>query len=1168
MSRDQMEDVFPIEFNFKQGEQPTAAKLNGLVKFTDSAFSRVTQAVGDPWDAANPPHTSALSLEKLSQASIARILGPSDYASPLGGCWNEQMTTTVEVTLEENKNSWTLGYPLVEVSTPVTEKSTSVSSFVTKLSWGSDIVVTTDPDGVLSDIKSSIDEVVSDGDFYVDFYTGTITAYSSSSSSIILTISNLHMLGAGVPWGTHNVIPNWEETTLCNLAEISSTATTTTYTLTLPTVSRSPRYDSSPIKMGKKPEEVDDYDSSWSANVPNVSSNYRLPKALIDGYTSDSEIPEGYILLYYEDNERIIPSSLITFYYLNENSLNIVTSKDYLTEGSSYRLFTSGTSLAEAVSHLLQVQRNNNHVGLTANPTISYTVPLSHGSMDNLYTGDLDASATDVHRFKFTKSNYETNCHPQYLHRYGWMENDKPSDDSEKGNSGNAMRGNIVFSGNNDDMYVGVWNKSGNWTSTYGIMWGGGDQNSGYGNTELSFQGGEDVATWVPGDPPQRFPFVSSHTGGSDSDRYGALTYRPWYGTPLYLRGRNPSAVVDGAMLGFDLARQGELNYIKLFPGYRSTYDPVHQCANTGQTATTALYITPGLSGASFERLAAEQVREFRFRGIPYLSSATNTDNSIGDGLGSSEFEHSFVSPGMVGADFFNVYSNAIFFSDDGDGSRTSFTEHGKNWLDTGTGTYVPSGIYYIPNNGGTAARFSFVTQEDSTTASGDDMFQVGSAHGLRYYGERLDLITRDTTTFAGNSVNIDSSIATLRSPLFSTWFGYESILMDATEDKNLGILSYDGRVDIWACNSYSYTTNPGKGRHINIKTASTHGDQYSALQDCGNITLHAGYVFGATAPSSTGSKLYLKAYNDVNIESESQDVNITSTLGDINIDAHDNAYINSTDFTKLTTDGSSGKIEISTDSSNATSESGDISIEASGNQGRIYLSSADYHNIDVSSNYALTMRAYQYIALGTNMSENHVTNASNFDDNTITLSSRINKTNTGATGKILLDSINDVHLYALDDVLIDATDRFYVTAGGDCTFEVTGNIDLDADGKYYMNEPTAGAGTGGLRLDTNTREIKYQVSSLRYKENIKDIPDTSWIYDVRPVAFNYIKEDRTCYGLIAEETIKFNTDVVCVDKHNRPESVMYESVFSALIKAVQDQKKEIDALKAQLIGK
>lgn len=48
--------------------------------------------------------------------------------------------------------------------------------------------------------------------------------------------------------------------------------------------------------------------------------------------------------------------------------------------------------------------------------------------------------------------------------------------------------------------------------------------------------------------------------------------------------------------------------------------------------------------------------------------------------------------------------------------------------------------------------------------------------------------------------------------------------------------------------------------------------------------------------------------------------------------------------------------------------------------------------------------------------------------------------------------------------------------------------------------------------------ELGTAQSALAYKENIADIFDTSFVYDFRPVSFNYIGQDKPQVGLIAEE--------------------------------------------------
>ncbi|MCK4260729.1 MAG: hypothetical protein KAX49_17255, partial [Halanaerobiales bacterium] len=87
MSADHFADVFPDILDFVKGEQPTAAKFNGMAQLIDGAFADITEGIGDPWDTQG--HTCiggdfTLSPKNLAQASLARIIGPSDYLSPSG----------------------------------------------------------------------------------------------------------------------------------------------------------------------------------------------------------------------------------------------------------------------------------------------------------------------------------------------------------------------------------------------------------------------------------------------------------------------------------------------------------------------------------------------------------------------------------------------------------------------------------------------------------------------------------------------------------------------------------------------------------------------------------------------------------------------------------------------------------------------------------------------------------------------------------------------------------------------------------------------------------------------------------------------------------------------------------------------------------------------------
>jgi hypothetical protein len=99
--------------------------------------------------------------------------------------------------------------------------------------------------------------------------------------------------------------------------------------------------------------------------------------------------------------------------------------------------------------------------------------------------------------------------------------------------------------------------------------------------------------------------------------------------------------------------------------------------------------------------------------------------------------------------------------------------------------------------------------------------------------------------------------------------------------------------------------------------------------------------------------------------------------------------------------------------------------------------------------------------------------------------------------------------------------------------------------------------------------------SSERFKKDIATMEKASEvILSLRPVTFHY-KTDTTGtpqFGLIAEEVAKLNPALVLPDKEGKPYTVRYEAVNAMLLneflkehRTVQEQQKEIDALKAEL---
>lgn len=99
-----------------------------------------------------------------------------------------------------------------------------------------------------------------------------------------------------------------------------------------------------------------------------------------------------------------------------------------------------------------------------------------------------------------------------------------------------------------------------------------------------------------------------------------------------------------------------------------------------------------------------------------------------------------------------------------------------------------------------------------------------------------------------------------------------------------------------------------------------------------------------------------------------------------------------------------------------------------------------------------------------------------------------------------------------------------------------------------------------------------YTESSKRYKENIRELKDYELIYKLKPVAFDYKKDSgmsgQNVSGLIAEETFEVLPQIVGTIKLNGeevPNSIDYSKLIPYLLKAVQEQQKQIEELKNEI---
>ncbi len=94
--------------------------------------------------------------------------------------------------------------------------------------------------------------------------------------------------------------------------------------------------------------------------------------------------------------------------------------------------------------------------------------------------------------------------------------------------------------------------------------------------------------------------------------------------------------------------------------------------------------------------------------------------------------------------------------------------------------------------------------------------------------------------------------------------------------------------------------------------------------------------------------------------------------------------------------------------------------------------------------------------------------------------------------------------------------------------------------------------------------------SSRRYKEDIRDMADTSRLLDLRPVTFRYRQaytdgSTPIQYGLIAEEVAEVYPDLVVYAGDGQAETVQYRKVNAMLLNELQRQFRRRHALVGQL---
>ena len=134
----------------------------------------------------------------------------------------------------------------------------------------------------------------------------------------------------------------------------------------------------------------------------------------------------------------------------------------------------------------------------------------------------------------------------------------------------------------------------------------------------------------------------------------------------------------------------------------------------------------------------------------------------------------------------------------------------------------------------------------------------------------------------------------------------------------------------------------------------------------------------------------------------------------------------------------------------------------------------------------------------------------------------------------------------------------------------------LYVDGWLWLTHPTAyGTQKGNLYRNSNGK-ITVSTSSKRYKENItnelEDFLNPEKLYDLPVVQFNYNEENKSCdviggtqIGLIAEDVSEFYPNACVYNDDGKPENWYERTLIPAILKLVQNQKRQIDILEEKI---
>lgn len=172
------------------------------------------------------------------------------------------------------------------------------------------------------------------------------------------------------------------------------------------------------------------------------------------------------------------------------------------------------------------------------------------------------------------------------------------------------------------------------------------------------------------------------------------------------------------------------------------------------------------------------------------------------------------------------------------------------------------------------------------------------------------------------------------------------------------------------------------------------------------------------------------------------------------------------------------------------------------------------------------------------------------------------------------LVDINSANRIGIQGVQNSSEGGFRIGNNGPWLYRDGGYLRTDAP---FISESTITSGslTGAsnhLVYATSSGTLTNSSSSQRYKQNIETLTDCSWLYNLRPVTFDWkdqqqAKTEGKQIGFIAEEVYSLNPQLAWFNSEGQVEGVQYEKFSVPIITELKKLKKEVDMLKERVAG-